>query len=131
MMRVPSTVIGSAVSSTAEQTHENSIKYLCPWPLEYLMEFLVLLAVASPKLPPFQLKKGEREDIGLRQLCQPLMNQADQEQIWPSYSGPDTVSSRCLCDILTERLTISSTDGTNSRGHPVIFSYILVFQGIH
>lgn len=70
-------------------------------------------------------KKGEREDIDLRQLCQPLINQADQEKMWPSCSGPDTVSSRLLCDILTEeRLTISSTDGTNSRGHPVISSYI-------
>lgn len=89
------------------------------------MEFLVLLAVASPKLPPSQPKKGEREDIGLRQLCQPLMNQADQEQIWPSCSGPDTVSSRLLCDSLTEEsLAISSTDGTNSRGHPVISSCI-------
>jgi len=52
----------SAVSITAEQTHENSIKHLCPWPLEYLMEFLVLLAVASPKPPPFQPKR-EKEKI--------------------------------------------------------------------
>ena len=42
-------------------------------------------------------EKGEREDIGLRQLCQPLMNQANQEQTWPSFSGPDIVSSRLLC----------------------------------
>ena len=53
MMRVPSTVIWTAVSITAEQTHENFMKHLCPWSLEYVMEFLVLLDVASPKPPPF------------------------------------------------------------------------------